>query len=131
LAYKYGYQTPESFAKAFHKQHGVTPSEARKGTGNLQSYNRLTIQVNLKGVEPMNYQLLERDAFQVVGVKESFKCDDELSQSREIGRFWSHIGQNGTIDQLMRVNNGEISGLIGATVNWNEENNEIEYWVGT
>lgn len=28
LAYKYGYKTPESFAKAFHKQHGITPSEA-------------------------------------------------------------------------------------------------------
>lgn len=31
LAYKYGYDTPEAFAKAFRKQHGVTPSEARKG----------------------------------------------------------------------------------------------------
>src|SRR5690625_2014370 len=27
LAYKYGYDTPESFSKAFRKQHGVTPSK--------------------------------------------------------------------------------------------------------
>ncbi|USG67774.1 helix-turn-helix transcriptional regulator [Brevibacillus ruminantium] len=54
LAYKYGYETPEAFAKAFRKPHGVTPSEARKGIGKLQSYNRLTIQVTLKGAEPMN-----------------------------------------------------------------------------
>src|SRR5690625_1665046 len=32
LAYKYGYDTPEAFSKAFKKQHGVTPSEARKYT---------------------------------------------------------------------------------------------------
>src|SRR5690606_9677992 len=49
LALKYGYQTPESFTKAFQKQHGMSPSEARKGNSNFQSYNRLTIQVNLKG----------------------------------------------------------------------------------
>lgn len=131
LAYKYGYQTPESFTKAFYKQHGLTPSEARKGAGNLKSYNRLVIQVNLKGVEPVNYQLQERDGFQIVGVKKLFKCDDELSQSKEIGRFLSQIGHNGTIEQLMELNNGEISGLIGATVDYSEEDNEIEYWVGT
>ncbi|MCT6818263.1 MAG: AraC family transcriptional regulator, partial [Lysinibacillus fusiformis] len=45
LAYKYGYETPEAFTKAFRKQHYVTPSEARKRQGPLQSYNRLVIQV--------------------------------------------------------------------------------------
>lgn len=131
LAYKYGYQTPESFAKAFYRQHGLTPSEARKGMGNLQSYNRLVIQVNLKGAEPMHYQLLERDAFQIVGVKQSIKCNDEFDQSKEIGHFWAQIGRNGTIDRLLNLNNGHISGLIGATVDYNEKDNEIEYWVGT
>lgn len=131
LAYKYGYQTPESFAKAFYRQHGLTPSEARKEMGNLQSYNRLVIQVNLKGAEPMNYQFMERDAFQIVGVKESFDCSEEFDQSKGIGRFWAQIGQDGTIDRLLSLNNGQISGLIGATVNYNEEDNEIEYWVGT
>jgi len=125
LAYKYGYQTPESFTKAFHKQHGLTPSEARKGMGNLQSYNRLVIQVNVKGVEPMNYQLIERESFQVVGVKERLNCDGD------IGRFWSQVGQDGTINQLLGLNNGQISGLIGATVDYSKEDNEIEYLVGT
>lgn len=131
LAYKYGYQTPESFTKAFHKQHGLTPSEARKGMGNLQSYNRLVIQVNVKGVEPMNYQLIERESFQVVGVKERLNCDGDIGPSRDIGRFWSQVGQDGTINQLLGLNNGQISGLIGATVDYSKEDNEIEYWVGT
>ena len=87
IAYKYGYQTPESFTKAFHKQHGLMPSEARKGMGNLQSYNRLVIQVNLKGVKPMNYQLIEREAFQVVGVKERLNCDGDIGPSQDIGLF--------------------------------------------
>jgi hypothetical protein len=32
----------------------------------------LTIQVNLKGAEPMRYKIVERDAFQVVGMKHEF-----------------------------------------------------------
>ena len=48
LSYKYGYDSPEAFTKAFRKQHKITPSEARKKQGQLQSYNRLVIQVSLK-----------------------------------------------------------------------------------
>lgn len=108
-----------------------TLSEARKGMGSLQSYNRLMIQVNLKGVEPVNYQLMERDAFQVVGVKESLICDGETSPSQEIGRFWAQVGQDGIIDRLLGLNNGQISGLMGVTVDYSEENNKLEYWVAT
>ncbi|MDA3129445.1 GyrI-like domain-containing protein [Aliibacillus thermotolerans] len=129
IAYKYGYQTPESFSKAFQRQHGLTPSDARKGIGNLQSYNRLTIQVNLKGVEPMKYHMMERDDFQIVGVKESFECNETFDQSKEINRFWSQLGQGGTIDQLLRLNHGEIAGLIGATIAYHEENDQMEYMV--
>ncbi|WP_237446542.1 helix-turn-helix transcriptional regulator [Shimazuella alba] len=27
IAFKYGYETPEAFTKAFRKQHGITPSK--------------------------------------------------------------------------------------------------------
>lgn len=131
LAYKYGYQTPESFAKAFYRQHGLTPSEARRRMGSLQSYNRLTIQVHLKGAEPMHYRLMERDAFQIVGVKKAFECNEAFDQTKAISRFWAQIGQDGTIDRLLGLNDGQITGLIGATVDYNERGNEIEYWIGT
>lgn len=32
IALKYGYETPESFAKAFQRVHGVTPNMAKKRT---------------------------------------------------------------------------------------------------
>src|SRR5690606_29978452 len=84
----------------------------------LQSYNRLTIQVNLKGAEPMNYQLVERKGFQIVGVKERFNCDGDLGLSLDIGHFWTKVGKNGTINRLLGLNNGQISGLIGASVDY-------------
>lgn len=129
LAHKYGYETPESFTKAFRKQHGITPSEARKKNGTLQSYNRLVIEVKLKGVDPMEYQLIEREAFRVIGLKKMFQCDDEMSQSIEINKMWQKSNEDGTIDQLLRLNNGDIKGMLGIAVDYSQETNELEYWI--
>lgn len=129
IAFKYGYDTPESFSKAFRKQHGVTPSEARKGIGKLQSYNRLTIQVNLKGAEPMKYRIVERDAFQVVGVKREFPCGAEDAGILGIPEFWSEANENGTVNKLIQLNSGQIKGLLGLIENFNEEKNTVNYWI--
>lgn len=77
LALKYGYDTPEAFSKAFRRQHGISPSEARRHSGKLTSYNRLVIQVNLKGVEPMQYRVVERERFQIAGIKRTFSLVNE------------------------------------------------------
>lgn len=131
LAYKYGYSTPEAFSKAFRKHHGVAPSEIRKGVGKLQSYNRLSIQVNLKGVLPMKYRILERDGIRVVGVKREIPCNAEGgSPAPGVAEFWSELNGNGTVNQLVQMMNGDIKGPLGVTCNFNEEKNTIEYWIG-
>src|SRR5690606_33577432 len=87
IAYKYGYDTPEAFSKAFRRQHGVTPSEARKNVGELQSFNRLAIQVNLKGADPMKYRIVEKDSFQAVGLKWEFSMIDGENENG-ISKLW-------------------------------------------
>lgn len=127
LAYKYGYETPEAFTKAFRKQHGVTPSEARKGNEKLQSYNRLSIQVKLKGAEPMKYQIVERDAFQVIGVKRVCPCGE--AEGPGIPEFWEEAHKDGTVSRLVASLNGEIKGLLGITDNYDAKRNTIDYWI--
>ncbi|WP_147803840.1 AraC family transcriptional regulator [Alkalicoccus halolimnae] len=128
LAYKYGYETPEAFSKAFRKQHGVSPSKARKGSGQLQSYNRLTIQVNLRGAEPMNYKIIEKEAFQVVGIKRECPCG-ETGEVSGIAELWEEVNADGTADRLVQLINGEINGLLGITNNYSEEKETVDYWV--
>jgi len=48
-ALQFGYDTPESFTKAFVKFHGITPSEARSSTRPLKLFTPLTIEMNIKG----------------------------------------------------------------------------------
>ncbi|MGE8034429.1 AraC family transcriptional regulator [Lysinibacillus sp. NPDC093692] len=132
LAYKYGYDSPEAFTKAFRKQHQVTPSEARKKQGQLQSYNRLVIQVSLKGAEPMKYKIVEKEKFQVVGVKRTYNCQNG-ENTREIPKFWDEINSKVLDHQLFSLNNGEIKGVLGVCApNASEQKNGIiDYWIAT
>ena len=53
VALKYGYESPDSFAKAFQKFHGILPSAARTG-GTLRSFSRLSLKISLEGGTSMN-----------------------------------------------------------------------------
>lgn len=132
LAYKYGYDTPEAFSKAFRRQHGVAPLEARRNQEKLKSYNRLVIQVSLKGAEPMKYSIIDREAFQIVGVRREFSCinDENLI---EIPKLWGEVHEDGTNDLLLKLNNGKINGILGVCdANSDlQERRAMHYWVAT
>ncbi|MDD1501965.1 AraC family transcriptional regulator [Lysinibacillus sp. CNPSo 3705] len=132
LAYKYGYDSPEAFTKAFRKQHNLTPSEARKKQGQLQSYNRLVIQVSLKGVEPMKYKIVEKEKFQVVGVKRTYNCQNG-ENLQGIPHFWNEMNSKNFDHQLIQLNNGSIKGTLGVCVPNTEQGQKgfIDYWIAT
>ena len=44
VALKYGYDSPESFSRAFMRFHGITPSEAKKCPAGLRSFSPLSVQ---------------------------------------------------------------------------------------
>ena len=69
---KYGYDSPDSFAKAFQKFHGITPSEARRNGQMLRSFSRLSIQIILKGGSTMNYRIEEKEEMILTGYKRHF-----------------------------------------------------------
>lgn len=49
VALEFGYDSPDSFAKAFRAFHGITPSQARGNGAMLRSFSRLNIKVTLEG----------------------------------------------------------------------------------
>jgi AraC family transcriptional regulator len=130
LAYKYGYDTPEAFSKAFRRQHGITPSEARKNIGKLNCFNRLVIQVNLKGAEPMRYKIVERESFQVAGIKKEFSLINE-ENLKGIPKMWDEVNGDGTVEKIARLNNGEIKGILGVCVDkrLTQSEQSIDYWI--
>ena len=49
IAMKYGYDSPDSFTKAFSRFHGVTPTAARKDKVMLKTFAPLKVKLSLEG----------------------------------------------------------------------------------
>lgn len=81
-AFKYGYDTPESFAKAFQRFHGVTPSQARSGA-RLKAFSRLNIKVSLEGGSVMNYRIEEKPEMLLTGYKRRFTGSPNDKQEQD------------------------------------------------
>ncbi len=67
LALKYGYDSQGAFARAFQAMHGVTPTEARTLGVPLQSFARISFTITIKGIEGMEYRIVEEGAWTAFG----------------------------------------------------------------
>lgn len=67
IALKYGYESSDAFSVAFKRLHGVTPTAARKTDIKLTFYCRLYFALTIKGVSKMDYKLIKREPFKVIG----------------------------------------------------------------
>ncbi len=85
VALKYGYESPDSFAKAFQKFHGILPSQARNNGSNLKSFSRLVLKFSLEGGTTMNYRIETKPALTLLGYKKRFSGTpyDESRQHQE------------------------------------------------
>ncbi|WBW99309.1 AraC family transcriptional regulator [Oceanirhabdus sp. W0125-5] len=87
LALSYGYSSSEAFSRAFKQIHGFSPKDARVNKPTLKAYLPLSFQIQIKGDIEMNYKIVKRDRFQVVGVSKEFNTNDG-SNFKEIPEFW-------------------------------------------
>jgi AraC family transcriptional regulator len=97
LALRFGYDTPESFSKAFSRFHGVTPSSARRMSTLLRCQNPLVISIKMEGANIMNYKIEQMDAFTVVGAEQMFHMDTSV---QEIPKFWESFFQQGLHEKV-------------------------------
>lgn len=118
VALKYGYDSPESFSKAFTRFHGVTPSSARKSGTVLKSFAPLTVKLILEGGTIMDYKIVKKSAFTLLGVKKSFNYDT----CRElIPKFWQ---------DFYKAGNGKyVMGTFGLNIALDMKSSEFQYMI--
>lgn len=100
LALKYGYDTPESFSKAFSRFHGVTPRSARRMSTLLRCQNPLAISIKMEGATLMNYKIEQMDAFGIAGLERAFQMD---TSTQEIPKFWQEFFEKGLQEKVCPV----------------------------
>jgi AraC family transcriptional regulator len=126
VALKYGYETPESFTRAFTKFHGITPSQARIDGSKLKSFLRLSVNITLRGGSMQNYKIVKKDAFTVLEKVEKQSSDNEINKA-SIPDFWTRSWQDGTVKTIIDNLSGsnDIYGICYN--NPNEEDNTFDY----
>lgn len=127
VALKYGYDSPESFAKAFRRVHGITPSAAREAGANLKAYPRISFHLSLKGDKDMDYRIVERKEFNVVGKALKVTTKDNESTKR-IPEFWNECGKDGTIEKLCTALIGS-NVLLGICMDMELEKEQFTYMI--
>ena len=85
LSYKYGYDTPESFTKAFRRFHGLSPAQLRKEPFKLKTFLPLQLSLSVKGGDLLDYRIEEMESFKLIGWQHRF---DYKNAYQEIPNFW-------------------------------------------
>lgn len=88
VAFDYGYETPESFTKAFKRFHGFTPSQINDNK--VKVFEPLTIDIQIKGGETMDLKYKVADMFPIklIGFVREFNMED---CQIKIPQFWQEI----------------------------------------
>ena len=88
IAFKYGFNSYDSFCKAFLKQHNVTPAQAKNPSCEANIFPPATFEINVKGAQKIKFKICDLEEFEVFGLSKSFNCQsaDRFEQEKEM---WS------------------------------------------
>lgn len=118
VAMKYGYDSPDSFTKAFTRFHGITPVAAKNGEGILKNFLPLKMQFTMKGGFEMNCKLIKKPSFTVIG---SSKLVQYSEGYKECPKFWKEHYEKG--------NEQYICGMYGICMDENTPKGTFRYMI--
>lgn len=104
IAFKFGYESSDSFGTAFKNFHGFTPSEVRNGKP-FKLVSRVQLALSVKGGRSMNITIQKKKAFTVAGVNEQ-NINSSLCPS-----VWDKLYRKYSHDDLARLGEGQSVGV--------------------
>ena len=118
IAMKYGYDSPDSFTRAFTRFHGVTPTAARKEQVMLKSFAPLKVKLSLEGGYIMDYRIVKKESFTVIANSRKFSYE---SAKDVVPQFWQEHYQAGKGKTVM--------GVYGINIDLNMGHDTFEYLI--
>lgn len=132
IAMKYEYGSADSFSRAFYSVHGILPSEARNESAQIKAFPRMTFQLSIQGGCEMNYRIVEKEPFRLVGYKKRVPMVFS-GVNPEITKMYELLTSE-VIVQLKSLSNIEPTGMISASTNFSEgrmdEKGELDHYIG-
>jgi AraC family transcriptional regulator len=132
IAIKYGYNSADSFSRAFQSMHGILPSVARSESAQIKSFPQMTFRLSIQGGCEMNYRIVEKQAFKMVGFKKRVPLVFS-GVNPEIAKMYESFTPE-IINTLKDLSNVEPTGIISASTNFSEgrmeEKGELDHYIG-
>lgn len=91
IAFKYCYETPESFTRAFTRFHGVSPVQLKSSPESIRVFLPLKITISITGgnkMEKLDCTVSPMFGFKVIGFEKIIDAQDAYSQ---IPKFWDEL----------------------------------------
>ncbi len=131
IALRYGYETPESFSRAFSRFHGITPTEARNG-GTVKSFSKLSVKLILTGGTEMDYRIEKPGAIKVICRRQTVHKPETGAGTSDITSFWAKCGQDGTIQEIISYipDIPKLAGLLGICFSLETDGAVFPYGIG-
>jgi AraC family transcriptional regulator len=104
IALKYGYESPNAFTRAFRNMHGINPREVRTLGVKLSAHHRVSFHVEIKGGNDMDYRIIEKPAFNLVGKSKKFTNEEFF---KEAPKFWKEYVSTEEYQTLWGLTNGK------------------------
>ena len=117
IAAKYGYDSPDSFNRAFQRFHGISPSAAKKAGARLISFAPVKIKQTVEGIHMMEYRIVEKPQFTVMGVSRKFHPETSYQQ---IPEYWA---------EMLSHPDFPLMGVYGICIDDNGADGEFDYWI--
>lgn len=124
LSYKYGYDSPTSFTKAFQQFHGMSPSDARSDNADLKVFPKMTF----TSQDHYVWRLERKQKFRLIG-KGSYISYSENQHYQKIPEFWHYCQQDGTFSRLISMDEADKAGLMGLCSTSPDDTNGFYYYL--
>lgn len=126
IAFKYLYESPEAFSRAFKKIHGVSPSIARKDHHKLKSFSKISFQITIKGDVELNYKIVDHEKFSVLGIKRAISLKNQENYTT-LPKFWEEVMTDGSYKKLESFSTKDR--CYGIATNFDNENESMDYYI--
>ena len=104
IALAYGYESPDSFAAAFKKFHGVSPSAVRNGK-EFKSFAPIKLSLTVNGGLTMEVKIEKKSGFTLAGIQ----VDADLTS--DFPKVWNSLFEKASHEELAKLGNGRSFGI--------------------
>lgn len=87
IGLKYGFDSPDSFTRAFSRFHGINPSDMRKTKKGCRKFLPLKVEIQVKGGNNVASKTIKKYKFKVIGCKKEIHTENEKEELNAFKKY--------------------------------------------